>query len=356
MLGHLRRQTPVEDRRLEAVLVPPPPPLAWYRATLAQGWKRQLRRMFAATGAPVERLARVRIGTVRLDELRSGVVRPLSAAQVRSLGSGGTVPAPAPAADRPAIRWTSVNRSDRDGAVSGPAPSGPVVALDGPASSGKSSVGAAAARILGYRFCDTGLLYRAVTGLALRRGVRLDDPTALVPLVAEVELAPDAEGRLARVVVDGRDVTEEVRGPAVDRSVSEVSRVPEVRQALLVRQRDLAARGPIIMAGRDIGTVVLPDADVKIFIDASAEERARRRAEERGVRRGRPRRLRSWPISDDATTSTATGRSPPCGPPPTPTTWRRTGTPSRRRSPRSSRSSAIARPGVGRGATEVTGR
>ena len=179
-----------------------------------------------------------------------------------------------------------MNPSDPDGAVTGPGPSGAIVALDGPASSGKSSVGAAAARILGYRFCDTGLLYRAVTGLALRRGVHLDDPIALVPLVAEVDLAPDAEGRLARVVVDGRDVTDEVRGPAVDRSVSVVSRVPEVRQALLVRQRELAARGPIIMAGRDIGTVVLPDADVKIFIDASAEERARRRAEERGVAAG----------------------------------------------------------------------
>lgn len=87
-LGHLRRQTPVEDRRLEAVLEPSPPPLAWYRATLEQGWKRQLRRMFAAAGVPVVRLARVRIGTVRLDELRSGAVRPLSSAQVRSLGSG----------------------------------------------------------------------------------------------------------------------------------------------------------------------------------------------------------------------------------------------------------------------------
>ena len=88
VLGHLRRQTPVEDRRLAAVLAPPPPPLAWYRATLEQGWKRQLRRMFAATGAPVVRLARVRIGTVRLDEMRSGAVRPLSAAEVRSLGAG----------------------------------------------------------------------------------------------------------------------------------------------------------------------------------------------------------------------------------------------------------------------------
>ncbi len=159
----------------------------------------------------------------------------------------------------------------------------PTVAIDGPASSGKSSVGAAAARELGYRFCDTGLLYRALTGLALKSGVDLSDPAGLVPLVAQVELAPDDDGRLARVMVDGVDVTAEVRGPAVDRSVSEVARVPEVRAALLERQRALAADGGIVMAGRDIGTVVLPDADLKVFLDASAEERARRRAEERGL-------------------------------------------------------------------------
>ena len=157
------------------------------------------------------------------------------------------------------------------------------VAIDGPASSGKSSVGAAAALQLGYRFCDTGLLYRALTGLALTRGVGLSDAGALVPLVDEVELAVDAAGRVSRVLVDGVDVTAEVRGPDVDRSVSEVARVPEVRAALLARQRELAADGGIVMAGRDIGTVVLPDADLKIFLDASAEERARRRTEERGL-------------------------------------------------------------------------
>lgn len=158
-----------------------------------------------------------------------------------------------------------------------------VIAIDGPASSGKSSVGAAAARDLGYRFCDTGLLYRAVTDLALQRGIGLSDAPRLVRLVDEVELAADEEGRLSRVVVGGRDVTVELRGPAVDRHVSEVSRIPEVRAALLARQRELAAEGGIVMAGRDIGTVVLPDADLKIFLDASAEERARRRAEERGL-------------------------------------------------------------------------
>jgi cytidylate kinase len=158
-----------------------------------------------------------------------------------------------------------------------------VVALDGPGSSGKSSVGAAAARAVGYRFCDTGLLYRAVTWLADARGVSATDPAGLVSLVDAVELAEDDAGRLARVVVDGHDHTDDVRSPAVDAAVSAISAVPQVRTALLARQRDLAADGGIVMAGRDIGTVVLPDADLKIYLDASVEERARRRTEERGL-------------------------------------------------------------------------
>jgi len=160
---------------------------------------------------------------------------------------------------------------------------GLVVALDGPGSSGKSSVGEAAARDVGYRFCDTGLLYRAVTWLAEARGVSVDDPEGLVDLVDAVELAADDAGRLAGVRVDGVDHTTDVRGPAVDAAVSAVSAVPEVRAALLARQRDLATNGGIVMAGRDIGTVVLPDADLKIYLDASVEERARRRAEQRGL-------------------------------------------------------------------------
>jgi cytidylate kinase len=165
---------------------------------------------------------------------------------------------------------------------------GLVVALDGPGSSGKSSVGAAAALELQYRFCDTGLLYRAATWLALERHVRPDgpdaDPQALVALVSEIELVADGNGRLAHVSVDGVDVTDAVHTPRVDDAVSAVSRVAELRAALLERQRALAAEpGGIIMAGRDIGTVVLPDADLKVFLDASVEERARRRTEERGI-------------------------------------------------------------------------
>ncbi len=158
-----------------------------------------------------------------------------------------------------------------------------VVALDGPGSSGKSSVGAAAALEVGYRFCDTGLLYRAVTWLALARNVSASYPHAMRGLVDEVELAPDAQGRLARVLVDGVDHTDDVHGPMVDAAVSAISAIPELRAALLQRQRDLAATGGIIMAGRDIGSVVLPDADLKIYLDASAEERARRRTRERGL-------------------------------------------------------------------------
>jgi cytidylate kinase len=102
-------------------------------------------------------------------------------------------------------------------------------------------------------------------------------------LVDEVELSPDPQGRLARVLVDGVDHTEDVHSPAVDAAVSAVAAIPELRLALLDRQRDLARAGGIVMAGRDIGTVVLPDADLKIFLEASVEERARRRAEERGI-------------------------------------------------------------------------
>ena len=158
-----------------------------------------------------------------------------------------------------------------------------IVALDGPGSSGKSSVGAAAALEVGYRFCDTGLLYRAVTWLALARRVSASYPHAMRGLVDEVELAPDDHGRLARVLVDGVDHTAEVRGPTVDAAVSAVSAIPELRTALLHRQRILAVDGGIVMAGRDIGTVVLPDAGLKIYLDASVEERARRRTEERGL-------------------------------------------------------------------------
>jgi cytidylate kinase len=161
--------------------------------------------------------------------------------------------------------------------------SGLVIALDGPASSGKSSVGAAAAQRLGYRFCDTGLLYRAITWLALYRGISPERHDDLVPLVREIDLLDVGDGRLAHVAIDGVDRTADVRSPEVDVEVSKYSRVAELRLALLERQRVLALRGRMIMAGRDVGTIVLPDADLKLYLDATVEERARRRAQERGI-------------------------------------------------------------------------
>ncbi len=158
-----------------------------------------------------------------------------------------------------------------------------VVAIDGPASSGKSSVGAAAAERRGLRFVDTGLLYRAITALALREGVTTDDAAGLSALVGRVTLADDGSGRLTRVLMDGVDATDAARTHDVDAAVSAVAMVPEVRAALMPRQRALVADGGIIVAGRDIGTVILPDADLKLFLDASVDERATRRIEERGL-------------------------------------------------------------------------
>jgi CMP/dCMP kinase len=157
-----------------------------------------------------------------------------------------------------------------------------VVSIDGPGSSGKSTVGAVAATKLGYRFCDTGVLYRGLTLLAVRQGVDPDDPAAILELVTQLNLTTDGHDRYVRLVVDGADLTAELHTEAVERLVSRVSRHAQVRAALLPVQRRLAAGGGIVMAGRDIGTVVLPDADVKIYLEVTVEERARRRAEQRG--------------------------------------------------------------------------
>jgi cytidylate kinase len=158
------------------------------------------------------------------------------------------------------------------------------ITIDGPAGVGKSTVGARLAARLGYVFFDTGVLYRAVTLAALRRGVALDDPAGLADLAAGLALAVHtptvADGRQATILLDGEDVTWALRQPEVNQAVSIVSAVAGVRQALLERQREIGRRGRVVMVGRDIGATVLPDAGLKIYLDASLAVRARRRYDE----------------------------------------------------------------------------
>jgi len=162
------------------------------------------------------------------------------------------------------------------------------IAVDGPSGAGKSTIGFALAGRIGATFVDTGLMYRALTLAALEGGVDVDDGAALGVLATtcriEVERPhPDQHDRLETVLLDGRDVTLEVRQPLIDRAVSAVSRHAEVRGAMLGVQRAAAMRGDTVMVGRDIGTVVLPDATLKVFVVASAEVRAARRAAEMGT-------------------------------------------------------------------------
>ena len=152
------------------------------------------------------------------------------------------------------------------------------VAIDGPVASGKTSVGSLLAARLGYRFLDTGLMYRAVTWAAVCREVVPDDEAELTPLAREVSVKLSSEDRRpARLFVAADDVTDHLRDPAVGRHVSAVSAVAGVREILVREQRRIAAGGAIVMVGRDIGTVVLPDAEMKVYLIASVESRARRR-------------------------------------------------------------------------------
>lgn len=162
------------------------------------------------------------------------------------------------------------------------------IAIDGPAGAGKSTIGALVAERLGYLYLDTGAMYRAVALAALRRSIDPDDAVSLGTLAREVRIAigpPTVrDGRAYTVLLDGDDVTWAIRTAEIDRIVSQVARIPAVRDAMVAQQRSLAGQGRVVMVGRDIGTVVLPDAERKIFLTASAAERARRRGEELAAR------------------------------------------------------------------------
>jgi cytidylate kinase len=155
------------------------------------------------------------------------------------------------------------------------------ITIDGPAASGKSTIGEALAQRLGYLYLDTGAMYRAVTWVALQRGIPLEDEQAITAMAnqLQIDVTPPTEndGRQYTVLADGEDVTWSIRLPEVDANVSLVSTYRGVRVAMVQHQRRIAAQSNIVVVGRDIGSVVLPDADLKIYLDASVEERARRR-------------------------------------------------------------------------------
>ncbi|HET6596080.1 MAG TPA: (d)CMP kinase [Anaerolineales bacterium] len=166
-----------------------------------------------------------------------------------------------------------------------------IIAIDGPAASGKSTIGLRLAKALGYLFFDTGVMYRAITWLALQRGIDIQDEEAVSVLAEEtqIDVAPASmpDGRTCDVLVNGEDITWAVRNHSVDANVSIVAAYRGVRRALSQQQRRVGQRGNIVMVGRDIGTVVLPEADLKIYLDATAEERARRRYDEIIARGGK---------------------------------------------------------------------
>lgn len=160
-----------------------------------------------------------------------------------------------------------------------------VIAIDGPAGAGKSTLGALLAGRLGFLYFDTGVMYRALALAALRAGLDFADEAALEDLarriVIEVRPAHIADGRQYTVLADGADVTWAIREPEVERRVSQAARFPGVRRELIRQQQAIGRRGNVVMVGRDIGTVVMPEAELKIFLMASLDERARRRAGDR---------------------------------------------------------------------------
>jgi cytidylate kinase len=159
-----------------------------------------------------------------------------------------------------------------------------IIAIDGPAASGKSTLGRRLAESLGYLFFDTGVMYRAITWLTLQRGLDVRDEAAITELAEHTSIdvlpASTPDGRLCDVRLEGRDITWEIRSHEVDANVSILAAYRGVRRAMSDQQRRIGLRGRVVMVGRDIGTVVLPEADLKIYLDASAPERAQRRRDE----------------------------------------------------------------------------
>jgi len=159
-----------------------------------------------------------------------------------------------------------------------------IITIDGPAASGKTTIGKYLADKLHYLFFDTGIMYRAVTWAVLKQGIDVGQEDIAVKTAQTIEIdvrpATISDGRTSDILVDGSDITWEIRSPDVDKNVSQISAYQGVREALTSQQRRIGLRGSVVMVGRDIGTVVLPEAEIKIYLDATAEQRAKRRYQE----------------------------------------------------------------------------
>lgn len=273
----------------------------WLRFVIHEGRKRQLRRMCEAVGHPVRRLLRVRLGPLTLGNLPSGQYRLLTEEEQALLRE--SVGLERTSAGNPQPQDDNSRDEDAENSRGNAVPSVPLrcsrhsevvlsypetIAIDGPAAAGKSTIGEQLARQLNYLYFDTGVMYRAVTWAALQRGIPIEDEPAIRTLAEEVHIdvlqPTEGDGRQYTVRVDGEDVTWDLRRPEVDHHVSPVSAYPGVRAALTAQQRRIGQQGNVVMVGRDIGTVVLPEAPLKIYLEATAEERARRRCQENSLR------------------------------------------------------------------------
>ena len=245
------------------------------RVTIHEGRKRQVRLMLRAVGHRVLRLTRVAFGDLPLGDLAPGASRALTGDEERALRRRVRL------VDAPSEASISSGRSPTGRHAIPREPSESLagsVAVDGPTASGKSVVGRTLAERLGFGFFDTGMMYRACALATLEAGIDPQDAEAVTALVRDLQLDMNwPHSADPHVLLAGEDVTARLREPEVERTVSLVSRIPAVRDELVRRQRALAARAPLVMVGRDIGTRVLTEARTKVFLGASIEVRARRR-------------------------------------------------------------------------------
>ena len=258
----------------------PMPRVSWLKITVREGRKRQVRRMVSLLGHPALRVVRIGLGSLSLGELRPGTWRDLTQGEVRSLREAAYRGESASSGESP------ISSEPHKRSLPATAPSS--IAIDGPSASGKSTIGSLLAKHLGYLYFDTGVMYRAVAAVALARGISPHDEEAVTEMAEALQidvLSPTVDdGRDVTVLADGQDVSWDIRKVEVEKAVSPVSAYAGVRDAMCLAQRRIGEAGRIVMVGRDIGTVVLPGADLKIYLDATLPERARRRFLERQAR------------------------------------------------------------------------